>query len=131
MNSGDNRIQIAIKLRRAKSTLHEINHHIQFKYYNTALSRLYYSCFYAVQALLLSIDISPKSHKGVRTNFSRYFIKENIFPKEFDSFFNRMFDERQFADYMDIDEIDEETIHILLEKAHYFIQHIEKLLEQK
>jgi uncharacterized protein (UPF0332 family) len=131
MNNKDKNISIAIKLRKAKATLNEIGQLLQFAYFNTALNRLYYACFYAVQALLLSKDLAPKSHKGIRTLFSQHFIKEKKFPEELNGFYTRIFDERQFADYMDVEEFDKESIHLLFEKAKIFIAHIEKLLDEK
>lgn len=35
----------------------------------SALNRMYYSCFYAVMALLISIEQSPKTHKGTKNLF--------------------------------------------------------------
>lgn len=131
MNAAERDISIAQKLRRARNTIDEVHNHLQFGYFNTALNRLYYACFYAVQALLLSIDIAPKSHKGTRTMFSRHFIKEKKFPQELDGFYTRIFDERQFADYMDIEEFDDQTIRLLFDNAKKFIAHVENLLQKK
>ena len=43
--------------------------------WNTVINRLYYSCFYAVTALLLKHDIKTQSHNGARTQFGLLFIK--------------------------------------------------------
>ena len=45
------------------------------------LSRAYYAALHYSRALLLSIDIIPKSHKGTLTLFSLHFIKTGIFQK--------------------------------------------------
>ena len=39
------------RLQRAKETILEVEVHIQNKFWNTAINRLYYACFYAVEAL--------------------------------------------------------------------------------
>ena len=41
----------------AKRLLKEIEDHIRQGYYNTAVNRMYYACFYAVSALLLQNGI--------------------------------------------------------------------------
>ncbi|MEI6209139.1 MAG: HEPN domain-containing protein [Desulfuromonadales bacterium] len=45
------------------------------------LSRAYYAALHYARALLLSIDIVPKSHKGTLTLFSLHFIKTGIISK--------------------------------------------------
>lgn len=44
---------ILYRLDSAKTLLVEIKDHIEHGYYNTAMNRMYYACFYAVSALLL------------------------------------------------------------------------------
>ena len=44
-------------------------------YWNSVVNRLYYSVFYAVNALLVSNEIYTRSHSGMRTQFSKYFVK--------------------------------------------------------
>ena len=46
--------------------------------WNTVVNRLYYSCFYAVIALLLNKNIETSSHDGSRSQFSLHFIKKHI-----------------------------------------------------
>ena len=38
-------------------------------HYNAAVNRLYYACFYAVQALLLKHQIAATTHAGVKAMF--------------------------------------------------------------
>ena len=52
------------------------------KDYDSAVSRIYYSMFFATEALLLTKRLVPKSHSGLITLFGDHFIKQNIFPKE-------------------------------------------------
>ncbi|MHC1776663.1 MAG: HEPN domain-containing protein [Lentimicrobium sp.] len=42
--------------------------------WNAVINRLYYSCFYAVTALLLKNEIETQSHDGARTQFGLHFI---------------------------------------------------------
>lgn len=54
---------VLYRLNSAKSLLDEIKDHIERGYYNTAMNRMYYACFYAVSELLLQSEIDGvKSH---------------------------------------------------------------------
>jgi len=63
------------------------------------LSRAYYAALHHARALLLTIDIIPKSHKGVLTLFSLHFIKTGIIPKEIGVIFSILQKIREDSDY--------------------------------
>ncbi len=44
---------INYRIQKAKDTIHEVKTHIGNKYWNTAINRMYYACYYAVGALLV------------------------------------------------------------------------------
>jgi len=46
--------------------------------YSDAISRAYYSMYYAARALLSIKNIFPKTHKGVISQFGLKFVKEGI-----------------------------------------------------
>lgn len=46
---------VKYRLSRAHETLNEVEILIENKLWNTAINRLYYACFYAVNALLVSL----------------------------------------------------------------------------
>lgn len=78
---------VLYRLNSAKSLLDEIKDHIERGYYNTAMNRMYYACFYAVSGLLLQSEIDGvKSHEGVRQKFSQHFILTGKFLKNGDAF---------------------------------------------
>ena len=119
------------KIGKAKSVINEIQNLLQFGYYNTAVNRLYYASFYAVQALLANTDIFPKSHKGVLNMFSLHFVRENKIPVQLSDFYAVIFNERQLADYDDDSEFDKETAEAYFSLATEFLAYIEKLLDKK
>lgn len=63
------------------------------------LSRAYYAALHHARALLLSIDIIPKSHKGALTLFSLHFIKTGIISKEIGVIFSILQKIREDSDY--------------------------------
>jgi uncharacterized protein (UPF0332 family) len=67
--------------------------------YESSVSRTYYAMFYSIEALLLTKDISPSSHKGIISLFGEHFIKSGALPKEMSKELNRTFEKRQLSDY--------------------------------
>lgn len=63
MNRKDETIRL--KLLKSQSLLAEVAVLMAHKFYVSAISRLYYSCFHATKALLLTKDLLPKTHSGV------------------------------------------------------------------
>jgi uncharacterized protein (UPF0332 family) len=54
--------------------------------WNACINRLYYSCYYAVSALLLKNNIPTHTHTGLKTQFNLHFIKSEIVEKDLESF---------------------------------------------
>jgi len=119
---------IKYRIKRANETIQEIDTLLELKYYHTAANRLYYSCFYAISALLLKDDLLIKTHKGIRNQFALKYINTGIISEQLGDYFNEIFQYRQTGDYDDLIEIDEETILKLYEPAKKLIEEIGKLV---
>ena len=65
---------IAYRLQRAYETLKEAEVMIRESFYNAAVNRMYYACYYAAVALLLKYDIQTQTHNGVKTMLGLHFI---------------------------------------------------------
>jgi uncharacterized protein (UPF0332 family) len=96
--------------------------------WNTVVNRLYYSCFYAVIALLIKNDIETQSHDGARTQFGLHFIKSGTIDKKFGKLFTKLFDYRQKGDYGDLYDYDEKIVRPLISQVQEFIGEIKKLI---
>lgn len=55
------------------------------------MNRLYYACYYAVTALLISNGLNATTHAGVRTMLGLKFIKTGILELDHGKFFNEIF----------------------------------------
>ena len=55
---------VAYRMQRAADTLKEAEVMRREGFYNAAINRLYYACYYAVVALLLQNDIQTQTHNG-------------------------------------------------------------------
>jgi len=97
-------------------------------HWNTTANRLYYSCFYAVSALLLKKGFSISTHNGVKTEFHKSFVKSGIMPKQSGRTYSRLFNLRQEGDYMDFKRLEKEDIDPFFQEAKEFIAVITTLI---
>jgi uncharacterized protein (UPF0332 family) len=87
--------QIKAIIKKAKRSIKAAKGLIEDEDYDFASSRLYYAVFYAMEAVLLTRDISSSKHTGVIGQFNQFYIKEGIFPKDSSKIISRLFRERQ------------------------------------
>jgi uncharacterized protein (UPF0332 family) len=96
--------------------------------WNAVVNRLYYSCFYAVIALLLKNNIETQTHDGARTQFGLSFVKTGKIDKKFGKLFTKLFDYRQKGDYGDLYDYDELTVSPLIPQVKEFLNELEKII---
>jgi uncharacterized protein (UPF0332 family) len=117
------------RLQRAKETLLEIETLIENNFWNTAISRMYYACFYAVGALMVKYNVKVSTHAGIRQQFGKLFVKEGKFDKTLAKHYTELFEKRNKSDYNDFFDYDEATAKSLFPPTREFIQNIEELLK--
>lgn len=87
-----------------------------------ASSRAYFAAFYAVEALLLSMDITCSTHSGSISEFSKHFVATGLLPRDFGRKMARLFRERQTGDY-------EFGVSISMEGAREDLNHAQTILK--
>ena len=92
---------IAYRLQRAYETLKEAEVMIRESFYNAAVNRMYYACYYAAVALLLKYDIQTQTHNGVKTMLGLHFISTGKLSLKIGKTFSTLFEKRQSGDYDD------------------------------
>jgi uncharacterized protein (UPF0332 family) len=115
---------------KSRETFNEVKLHIANELWNTAVNRLYYACYYAVTALLISKEIQPHTHAGVRQMFGLHFVKKGIIDNTNGKFFSDIYDLRQTGDYDDYIVFDKDDVIDLLEPANELITKAEGLLKK-
>lgn len=124
----EKRNAILLKLKKANVFLNEADILFQNKFYATVINRLYYSCFHATKALLLTEDIIPKTHSGVINQLHLHFVQTKRFDMQQASFFSRLMQERVEDDYSDIIEEDAENTKEFIEPAKKYVAYLEMLV---
>ena len=92
---------ITYRIENAKTTLAEVKSHIENGVYNTAVNRMYYTCFYAASALLIANKIQVKSHEGVRQQLGLHFVLTGKISQEQGKFYSLLYSKRTAGDYED------------------------------
>ena len=118
---------VSYRLASAKDLLVEIRSHIERGFYNTAMNRMYYACFYVVSALLLNAGIDGvRTHEGVRQMFNKHFVLTGIVSKEWGRFYSVVYGNRSEADYEDFKDFDLSEVQEIYPKVCEFVGMVEK-----
>lgn len=121
---------IDYRLERAHNTLREADLLYNGGFFNAAVNRLYYACYYAAIALLLSKNIETSTHNGVKTQLSMHFVRTGKLSIENSTTFGLLFDKRHSSDYSDFAYCDAGIVELLRPRAEAFINAIEKLTKE-
>lgn len=128
MTVGNREDYIEYRFKKAEESFDDAIILAENKKWNTVVNRLYYSCFYAVFALLLKNEINTQTHDGARTQFGLHFIKTGLINKRFGKLYSKLFDYRQKGDYGDLYDFDEEIVKPLIEPVQNFLIEIKRHL---
>ncbi len=119
---------VKYRINRADEAIQEARLMANDCHYNAAINRLYYACFYAVQALLVKHGILSSTHAGVKTMLSLHFVSKGVIDVEYGKTFSRLFEIRHSGDYDDFVYCDKEMIDEYTPKAETFVSKIKELL---
>ena len=97
----------------------------------SAVNRLYYACFYAVSALLLTDDLHSSKHSGIRALFIKHWIKTGHSPQQMGRFYLRLFERRQTGDYHDLVTFEREEVESWYREAEAFITEVVMQTEKR
>ena len=127
----ETRTLITYRLERAREALQEANILLERGHGNTFVNRLYYACFYAVSALLLTRELSSAKHSGVRSLFHQNFVKSGLVDTELGQLYDRLFDNRQKGDYADLVRFDPDEVRDWYDEAREFVETMENIIKKE
>lgn len=119
---------VAYRFERAEKTLEEADLLTENGYYNAAVNRLYYACYYATEALLLKHKITAQTHAGVKAMFGLHFVTTKLVPLAIGKTLSTLFEKRQSGDYEDFVFCDRQEALDLAAQARLFVSEIGKLI---
>jgi uncharacterized protein (UPF0332 family) len=116
---------VSYRTQRAQESLKEADLLIQSGFYNAAVNRLYYACYYAVTALLLKSNVSANTHTGVKQMFGMHFIMTGRLDNTYSKFYTQLFNARMSGDYDDFLQYDLDMLSELYPQAEEFIKAVD------
>lgn len=117
---------ILYRLERAYEPLEEAAILLEKGYANTFVNRLYYGCFYAISALLLTKDLSSAKHSGVRSLFHKNFVKTGVVSTDIGKIYDKLYRNRQKGDYADLVRFQVDAVSDWYDEARKFVKDVEK-----
>jgi uncharacterized protein (UPF0332 family) len=119
---------IALRLGNAHTALQEAKLLMDNAYWNATINRMYYACYYAISALLISKGIEAQTHAGVRQMLGLHFVKTNLLSAAKNAFYSDLFAKRHSGDYDVYIYFDKDVTTALYPEAVDFIKTIENLI---
>jgi uncharacterized protein (UPF0332 family) len=127
MNQNDRQALVQYRLSRAREAYEEALLMQREHHWNACANRLYYACFYAINALLVKTGYASSKHTGVRSYFNQHFVKTGKVDKVLGRLFNELFEARQEGDYVDFVQYDEALIAPWIHAVKKFIDRLARL----
>lgn len=78
LDSDSRQAIVTYRIEKSHTAMKEASVLAENHFYDSAVTRLYYACFYAASALLISKGIECGSHSGVKRMFSMHFISTGL-----------------------------------------------------
>ena len=124
MNEEHYQALIGYRLAQAKEALQDAELLLDAGRYRATANRLYYACFYAAVATLLTKRLEYAKHAAVIAFFDKEFIRSGQLPREYSRTLHRAFNERQQDDYMPFVELDADELRQLFADVRTLVQGI-------
>ena len=121
---------VEYRLERAYATMQEAAVMTEKEFYNAAVNRLYYACYYATEALLLKHKIEAKSHAGVKAMLGLHFVSKGLVPVSIGKILSTLYEKRQSGDYDDFIYCDKEMTEDLTSQAQTYIDCLAKMVRE-
>ena len=120
---------ISYRMERSRESIRAAEIMLENEMFAISMNRVYYSMFYAVQALLVLHKVSFSKHGQVKGYFNRELIKTGIFSVDMGKLYNKVFEYRQKFDYVDFAVPDRDMVSEYIEKAREFHAKIKEYIQ--
>jgi len=90
MNPNQKKIAVELLMEKSVRNMEQAVRNAEMDYWDLVANRLYYSIFHAVTALMLIDGIKTSTHKGVSSQFGRYYVLSGEFDREDGIFYSRL-----------------------------------------
>lgn len=131
MTDNDRQTVVRLQLERAHRFLSQADEMYSLHHWDLAANRYYYACYHAVQGLFIYENLpATRKHASTRNQFTLQYVKTGRVELVYGSFFARMMELRQKADYNCAYDISEKDILDFVGLSRKFVTEIEKLINR-
>ena len=113
---------IKYRVEKSDSAIREADILARNEFFDNAVTRLYYACYYLASALLIKEGIETTSHAGVKRMFSLKFIRNGVLDQKYFQILSNLLQGRQLSDYEDFIYQDKESYNLYRSEAINFCQ---------
>lgn len=131
LNEEEKKILISIRLAKSEDAMRDVDLLLNNGRWVLLASRLYYSAYYIVSALLIAYGYTAKTHDGINQIFNRFFGQTKIIDTSLTRHYSRLLNLRIMGDYSDNYEIQEEDVLPLVEPTKELIETVSVLTKKK
>lgn len=126
----DRRQIVMLQKDNARQALREAQVMMDNCFWNAAINRMYYACYYVVSGLMVKHGIETTSHAGIRQMLGLHFIRTGKLSVNAGNIFSNLFSKRQSGDYDVFSDFDRDTAETLYPQAETFVKLIEDLIDK-
>lgn len=119
---------VKLRMENAYQTMREAKLMIDNQFWNAAVNRMYYACYYSVTALLLKNGIEAHTHAGTRQMLGLHFVRTEKLSVKLSNYYSNLFAKRHSGDYDIFICFDQDTVDTIYPQAEEFIKAVEELL---
>ncbi|MEM6398263.1 MAG: HEPN domain-containing protein [Bacteroidota bacterium] len=119
---------IETRIHRAEEALAFAKTCFELGNYNMTINRLYYSLFYATQALLAKHESYPKTHSGAKSELGLFYVKTGLLTSEEGKLYSQLLDMRQVSDYGDLTAFEKDDTDTLIPKVSELLEKMKGLI---
>ncbi len=121
---------VELEMEKSKRIFSEIEVLLNAQLWSNAASRLYYSVYHAVCALLIKDGHEATTHQGNHIVFGAYYVKTGIFPPEYGRFYIQLQTLREQSDYNCVYDVTPEELNEKIPVAKELIHRIDNIVSE-
>lgn len=119
---------VKLELLKAETLMTEADIIINNEAYHSTVHVLYYACFHATKALLLTKDLVVKTHRGVSNLLFQHFVIPGSFDEQQAAFYSELMSQRQESDYGE-ELITEDEVLPFVQPAKSYFSYVTKMVK--
>ena len=119
---------VRYRLSRANETLESARLLLAHGDLHSAVNRIYYACFYVVEALLRTEGLFSRRHSGVMALLDKHWANAGRIPPEMAGFYHEILDKRQAGDYAPFVTFEPQKVAEWLQQAEQFVRCVSELV---